>query len=154
MIVFTPILIFYSPLLGSVVIAACLLNSVITALHGRRSQSVSKDFSQASSQRQEHLKSVSDGFIDIKRLGLEKDVLSEWRSIEGKFLKANDKNLSGNTFLSEVGTLINNVLTVVVLFIGVNLVFAGTLSAGVLIGVNMLIGKIFRPAQALSLIHI
>ena len=148
-IVFTPILLFYSPLLGSVVIAACLLNSVITALHGRRSQSVSKDFSQASSQRQELLKSVSDGFIDIKRLGLEKDVLSEWKSIEGKFLKANDKNLSGNTFLSEVGTLINNVLTVVVLFIGVNLVFAGTLSAGVLIGVNMLIGKIFRPAQAL-----
>ena len=98
-IVFTPILLFYSPLLGSVVIAACLLNSVITALHGRRSQSVSKDFSQASSQRQELLKSVSDGFIDIKRLGLEKDVLAEWKSIEGKFLKANDKNLSGNTFL-------------------------------------------------------
>ena len=97
-IVFTPILLFYSPLLGSVVVAACLLNSVITALHGRRSQSVSKDFSQASSQRQELLKSVSDGFIDIKRLGLEKDVLTEWRSIEGKFLKANDKNLSAVSY--------------------------------------------------------
>ena len=43
----------------------------------------------------------------------------------------------------------NNILTVVVLFIGVLMVFDGALSAGVLIGVNMLIGKIFRPAQSL-----
>ena len=32
-IVFTPILLFYSPMLGSVVIGACLLNSAITSLH-------------------------------------------------------------------------------------------------------------------------
>ena len=56
--------------------------------------------------------------------------------------------MASNAF-SEVGTLINNILTVVVLFLGVNLVFAGSLSAGVLIGVNMLIGKIFRPTQSL-----
>ena len=35
------------------------------------------------------------------------------------------------------------------LFVGVLLVFDGSLSAGVLIGVNMLIGKIFRPAQSI-----
>ena len=148
-IVFTPILLFYSPMLGSVVIGACLLNSAITSLHKRRSQSAVKELSIISSKRQELLNSISDGFIDIKRLGLEKDVIAEWKSLEGSFLKSNDKSLSGNAFISEIGTLINNILTVIVLFIGVNLVFAGALSAGVLIGVNMLIGKIFRPTQSL-----
>lgn len=148
-IIFTPILLFYSPMLGSVVIGACLLNSTITALHKRRTQSLARELSTISSKRQELLNSISVGFIDIKRLGLEKDIISEWKFIEGNFLKSNDKTLSGNAFISEIGSLINNILTVVVLFIGVNLVFAGTLSAGVLIGVNMLIGKIFRPTQSL-----
>ena len=149
MLVFTPILLFYSPLLGSVVIGACLLNSLITAIHKRRSQSVQKDYNSYAAERQQVLNSVSDGFIDIKRLGLEKDIISEWKIVEGNYLRSNDRNMASNAFLSEVGTLINNILTVVVLFLGVNLVFAGSLSAGVLIGVNMLIGKIFRPTQSL-----
>ena len=148
-LVFTPILLFYSPLLGSVVIGACLLNSLITAIHKRRSQSVQKDYNSYAAERQQVLNSVSDGFIDIKRLGLEKDIISEWKIVEGNYLRSNDRNMASNAFLSEVGTLINNILTVVVLFLGVNLVFAGSLSAGVLIGVNMLIGKIFRPTQSL-----
>ena len=95
------------------------------------------------------LTSVGENFIDIKRLGLERDVINEWKTAEGNFLRANDRNLSSSAFISEFGTLLNNILTVVVLFVGVLMVFDGSLSAGVLIGVNMLIGKIFRPAQSL-----
>ena len=51
--------------------------------------------------------------------------------------------------LANLAHVLNNILTVVVLFVGVLMVFDGSLSAGVLIGVNMLIGKIFRPAQSL-----
>ena len=57
--------------------------------------------------------------------------------------------MASNALINEFGTLMNNVMTVVVLFVGVHLVFAGSLSAGVLIGANMLIGKIFRPSQTL-----
>ena len=87
--------------------------------------------------------------MDIKRLGLERDVITEWKTAEGNFLRANDRNLASSAFISEFGTLLSNILTVVVLFVGVLMVFDGSLSAGVLIGVNMLIGKIFRPAQSL-----
>ena len=148
-LLFVPILIVYSPVLGAIVVAVSLLNCVINALHERRNQAVTRAFSADSSERQKVLTSVGEGFIDIKRLGLEHDVIKEWKTVEGNFLRSNDQNLSSGAFISEFGTLLNNILTVVVLFIGVLMVFDGALSAGVLIGVNMLIGKIFRPAQSL-----
>ena len=148
-LVFVPILLVYSPLLGTIVISVSLLNCLIKAIHTRRTQSIARDFSQHSAERQQVLTSTSENFIDIKRLGLESEVVKEWKSAEGSFLRSNDRNLASNSFINELGTLLNNVLTVVVLFVGVLLVFEGSLSAGVLIGVNMLIGKIFRPAQSI-----
>ena len=148
-LVFVPILLVYSPLLGTIVIAVSLLNCLIKAIHTRRTQSISRDFSHHSAERQQVLTSTSENFIDIKRLGLENEIVKEWKSVEGSFLRSNDRNLASNAFINELGTLLNNILTVVVLFVGVLLVFDGSLSAGVLIGVNMLIGKIFRPAQSI-----
>ena len=148
-LVFVPILLVYSPLLGTVVVAVSLLNCVIKAIHERRSQSISRDFAEHSSERQKVLDEAGENFIDIKRLGLERDIVKEWKSVEGDFLRSNDRNMASNAFINEFGTLLSNVLTVVVLFMGVLLVFEGSLSAGVLIGVNMLIGKIFRPAQSI-----
>ena len=148
-LVFVPILLVYSPLLGTIVIAVSLLNCLIKAIHTRRTQPIARDFSQHSAERQQVLTSTSENFIDIKRLGLESEVVKEWKSAEGSFLRSNDRNLASSAFINELGTLLNNVLTVVVLFVGVLLVFDGSLSAGVLIGVNMLIGKIFRPAQSI-----
>jgi ABC-type bacteriocin/lantibiotic exporter with double-glycine peptidase domain len=149
-LLFVPILIVYSPILGAIVVAVSLLNCIIKALHERRNQSCCSKITQlVLSDRQQVLTSVGEGFIDIKRLGLERDVIKEWKTAEGNFLRANDRNLASSAFISEFGTLLNNILTVVVLFVGVLMVFEGSLSAGVLIGVNMLIGKIFRPAQSL-----
>jgi ABC-type bacteriocin/lantibiotic exporter with double-glycine peptidase domain len=148
-LLFVPILIVYSPILGAIVVAVSLLNCIIKALHERRNQPVAQDYSARSNDRQQVLTSVGEGFMDIKRLGLERDVITEWKTAEGNFLRANDRNLASSAFISEFGTLLSNILTVVVLFVGVLMVFDGSLSAGVLIGVNMLIGKIFRPAQSL-----
>ena len=92
------------------------------------------------------MKTTLDGFEDIKKLGLESELYKEWKELEGSYLRFNEKSSASNAFINEFGSLLNNLLTVVVLFIGVHLVFSGSLSAGVLIGVNMLIGKIYRPA--------
>ena len=148
-VLFVPLLIVYSPILGAIVVAVSMLNCVIKALHDRRNKTTAQGFVTHSGERQRVLNSASENFIDIKRLGLERDVINEWKTAEGDFLRSNDKNMASNAFINEFGTLLNNVLTVVVLFIGVLLVFEGSLSAGVLIGVNMLIGKIFRPAQSI-----
>ncbi len=148
-LLFVPILLVYSPILGVIVVAVSMLNCIIKALHERKNQPVAQEFASDSSVRQNVLNAAGEGFIDIKRLGLERDVVKEWKTAEGDFLRSNDRNMASNAFITGIGTLLNDILTVVVLFIGVLLVFEGSLSAGVLIGVNMLIGKIFRPAQSI-----
>ena len=65
-LLFVPILIVYSPILGAIVVAVSLLNCIISALHERRNQSVVQDYSASSNDRQQVLTSVGEGFIDIK----------------------------------------------------------------------------------------
>ena len=142
---FVPILFFYSPLLGTVVLVFCILGSSITFLHSKGHKVLAGATSTADLKRQNLLKTTVDGFEDIKKLGLESELFKEWKDIEGIYLRYNEKSSASSAFINEFGSLLNNLLTVVVLFIGVHLVFSGALSAGVLIGVNMLIGKIYRP---------
>ena len=144
-IFFVPILFFYSPLLGTVVLSFCLLGSTITFLHSRSHKILAGATSTADMKRQNLLKTTVEGFEDIKKLGLESELYKEWKELEGSYLRFNEKSSASSAFINEFGSLLNNLLTVVVLFIGVHLVFSGSLSAGVLIGVNMLIGKIYRP---------
>ena len=141
-LIFTPILIFYSPLLGAIVIGFCILNVLVKAVHDRRSEETKSKFSESSSKRQQILASAGASFVDIKRLGLEKDIADEWRQIEGEYLRSK-RSTARDTFISEFGNFLNNVLTVLVLFVGVHLVFEGSLSAGVLIGINMLVKKVY-----------
>ncbi len=148
-IFFVPILFFYSPLLGTVVLAFCALGSSITILHSRGHKVLAGATSTADVKRQNLLKTTVDGFEDIKKLGLESELYKEWKELEGSYLRYNEKSSASSAFINEFGSLLNNLLTVVVLFIGVHLVFSGSLSAGVLIGVNMLIGKIYRPTLSL-----
>ena len=148
-IFFVPILFFYSPLLGTVVLAFCALGSSITVLHSRGHKVLAGATSTADVKRQNLLKTTVDGFEDIKKLGLESELYKEWKELEGSYLRYNEKSSASSAFINEFGSLLNNLLTVVVLFIGVHLVFAGSLSAGVIIGVNMLIGKIYRPTLSL-----
>ncbi len=144
-IFFVPILFFYSPLLGTVVLTFCFLGSTITFLHSKAHKVLAEATSTSDMKRQNLLKTTVEGFEDIKRLGLESELYKEWKEIEGSYLRFNEKSSASSAFINEFGSLLNNILTVVVLFIGVHLVFSGSLSAGVLIGVNMLIGKIYRP---------
>ena len=148
-LIFTPILIFYSPIIGFIAVGMSLFTSIVGMLHDRRNLSISSALNKTSAKRQDTLDMVGRGFIDIKRLGLENDVVQEWREVEGEFLKATHKNSASQALMNEFGSLMNNLLTVIVLFVGVHLVFSGSLSAGVLVGANMLIGKIFRPTQTL-----
>ena len=146
---FVPILFFYSPLLGVIVLGFCVLSSLYSFVHEKRHKLLATQTFQADQKRQELLATTVDGFGDIKRLGLEEEIFNQWKNFEGEYIKSNEKSSSSSSSVNEVGTLLNNVLTVIVLFVGVHMVFSGDISAGVLIGVNMLIGKVYRPTLKL-----
>ena len=105
-------------MLGAIVIGFCILNVLVKAVHDRRSEETKSKFSESSSKRQQILASAGASFVDIKRLGLEKDIADEWRQIEGEYLRLNERSTARDTFISEFGNFLNNVLTVLVLFVG------------------------------------
>ena len=52
--------------------------------------------------------------------------------------------------LNNIKSTINQLMTAMVIFVGVHLVFSGSLSAGILVGFNMLGWKSFRTNHRLS----
>ena len=50
-----------------------------------------------------------------------------------------------SSVLNNITSTINQLMTAMVIFVGVHLVFSGSLSAGILVGFNMLAGRVSRP---------
>ena len=115
---FVPILFFYSPLLGAIVLGFCSISSLYSFIHSRKHKLLVNQTFQADQRRQELLATTVDGFEDIKRLGLEEEIFNQWKNFEGEYIKSNEKSSSSSSSVNEVGTLLNNILTVIVLFVG------------------------------------
>ena len=105
-IFFVPILFFYSPLLGVVVLAFCVIGSSITIFHSKSHKVLAGATSTADLKRQNLLKTTLDGFEDIKKLGLESELYKEWKELEGSYLRFNEKSSASNAFIIEFGSLL------------------------------------------------
>ena len=77
---FVPILFFYSPLLGIIVLGFCGVSSLYSFIHSRKHKLLTSFTFQADQKRQELLSTTVDGFEDIKRLGLEEEIFNQWKN--------------------------------------------------------------------------
>ncbi|WP_135077527.1 peptidase domain-containing ABC transporter [Terasakiella sp. SH-1] len=145
LMVFIPILFIYSPLLCGVVILFSLAISanviVATKLQKHRLQRAST----ADIRKQAILMDSISGIETVKTLALEPVQKKNWEDAISDHTVAHLKLGSANAISSQISSTLQQLMTVAVIFIGVQLVFAGELSAGVLIGVNMLAGKVTGP---------
>ncbi|MDV7339588.1 peptidase domain-containing ABC transporter [Terasakiella sp. A23] len=145
LLVFVPILFMYSPLLCGVVILFSLAISanviIASKLQKRRLQRASS----ADGRKQSILMDSITGIETIKTLALEPVQKKNWEDAISEHTVAHLKLGSSNAITQNIGSTLQQLMTVAVIFIGVQLVFAGELSAGVLIGVNMLAGKVTGP---------
>jgi len=145
LMVFVPILFIYSPLLCGVVILFSLAISanviIASKLQKRRLQRASS----ADSRKQAILMDSISGIETVKTLALEPVQKKNWEDAISDHTVAHLKLGSANAVTQQIGSTLQQLMTVAVIFLGVQLVFAGELSAGVLIGVNMLAGKVTGP---------
>ncbi|SCA55702.1 putative Toxin RTX-I translocation ATP-binding protein [Candidatus Terasakiella magnetica] len=145
LMVFIPILYMYSPLLCGVVILfsfAISANVIIASkLQKRRLQRASA----ADARKQNILMDSISGIETVKTLALEPVQKKNWEDAISDHTVAHLKLGSANAISQQISSTLQQLMTVAVIFVGVQLVFAGDLSAGVLIGVNMLAGKVTGP---------
>ena len=145
LLVFVPILFFYSPLLFGVVLFFSLLGAIASMFYSKKQRDAMGGLAKADAQRQEFISVCVNGIENVKGLALEPGLKDEWRDIEANYIVASDEMQRKSSILNNITSTINQLMTAMVIFVGVHLVFSGGLSAGILVGFNMLAGRVSRP---------
>jgi ABC-type bacteriocin/lantibiotic exporter with double-glycine peptidase domain len=148
-IVFLPILIGYSPILALIVVIFSILQGVIDLYSKKLGFSHSVVTTGANSARYAALRETISGIDTVKTLSQEPIQRRQWRDATAKYIRAGLQAARANSAAISVNAFAGNLLTVAIIFTGINLVFAGSLSAGAIISCNMLGAKLVSPVKAL-----
>ncbi|WP_448207916.1 peptidase domain-containing ABC transporter [Azospirillum sp. sgz302134] len=152
--IFVPVLLFYSMPLAAVVIAITLaMAGIVAAVAGpfrRRLQ----DLYRSEADRQALLVEAVHGINTVKALSLEPVHRRVW---DGRSAEVVERSVSvGNlsAVARAVSGFLEKAMTVAVLWFGVELIFAGTLTVGELVAFHMLAGRVTGPLmQLITLIN-
>lgn len=145
LIVFVPILFFYSPLLFIVVFSFSILGALASMYYSKKQRDSLVGLSKAESKRQEFISVAVNGIENVKGLALEPNLKDQWRELEASYIIANEEMQKKSAVLNNITSTINQLMTAMVIFVGVHLVFSGSLSAGILVGFNMLASRVSKP---------
>ena len=143
--VFIPILFFYSPLLFFIVLGFSLAGALTTVISGNRHKQALIESGKLERKRQDLLSGVVNGIENVKGLALEPSLRAHWRETEAAYLLANEKTQQRAASQVNIQNTIQQLMTAAVIFVGVHLVFAGEVSAGILVAFNMLASRMSRP---------
>ena len=149
LLVFVPVLIGYSPVLALLVLAFSLSIALITLFLRRREATLSIDVSGMERKKNTILRETINGIDSVKVFSLEKHQAQEWRHNSAIFLHKIADRYKVSNLSSSLQNVLQQILTIILIFTGVLLVFSGSLSAGAIISCNMLAGKITGPTKQL-----
>lgn len=147
--VFVPILFLYSPILFFIVLGFALGGAALTIFASNRHRRALGLSSRHDRKRQDLLAVVVNGIENVKGLALEPSLREVWRDAEAEYLLSNEKTQQLLAVQSNIQSTMQQLMTAAVIFVGVHLVFAGSVSAGVLVGFNMLASRVSRPITQL-----
>ncbi len=145
LLVFVPILFFYSPILFVVVFTFSINGALASMYYSKQQREAMSSLAKADGVRQEFISLTVNGIENVKGLALEPGLREAWRDIEAKYILASENMQKKTGILQNISSTINQLMTAMVIFVGVHLVFTGGLSAGILVGFNMLAGRVSRP---------
>ncbi|HIB20556.1 MAG TPA: ATP-binding cassette domain-containing protein, partial [Rhodospirillales bacterium] len=147
--VFVPILFGYSPILTMVVLGFASLQGLIDLASKYRQRDLGKLVGEANMGRIRALRETIAGIDSVKTLSQEAIQRREWRSAAAGSIRRNFAMLTTSNMTSAINGTLSSLMTVAIVFTGITLVFAGSLSAGAIISCNMLGGKIVSPIKGL-----
>ncbi|CCQ75146.1 peptidase domain-containing ABC transporter [Magnetospira sp. QH-2] len=151
LLVFLPILFAYSIPMALLVIGfAVVMGGASLAFKG-----VEKGRARAAGQK-EHVKNVVlretvAGIDTVKTLSQETTQRRAWRQAAAVAIRAQGDREKISAMSNQVNSVLQQAMTVAIIFVGIQLVFGGLMSAGALIAVNMMGSRVVRPiVQAIS----
>jgi len=142
---YVPVLILFSPALFIVVLLFSLMIALNNIWSSKGQKEMLKAINQIDAKKQNTLNNAVEGIEAVKTLALESSLKRDWEGFASNHTIASLEQGKVQARSSQVSATLQQMMTVFVIFVGVLMVFEGSLSPGVLIGVNMLAGKITGP---------
>ncbi len=145
LLIYVPILIIFSPTLFVVVLFFSLCIALNNIWSSKKQKDMLRQINEYDNDKQNTLDNAVKGIETVKTLALEHTLKRNWEEYSTHHTIANMEQAKVAARSQQISSTLQQMMTVVVIFIGVLMVFNGDLSPGVLIGVNMLAGKITSP---------
>lgn len=143
--IFFAVMYYYSPKLTWVVLGSIplyvLLSVTITPVLRNR---LNEKFKHGAENQAFLVESIS-GVETLKSMAVEPQMQRRWEEQLAAYVSSSFKAMNLGNVASQLASLINKTVTVLILWVGATLVIAGTLSVGQLIAFNMLAGRVSAP---------
>lgn len=143
--VFFAVLFLYNVTLALVVLASIpcyvILSVVITPVLRNRVQEM---FRRGADNQAFIVESIT-GIDTLKSMAVEPQMQRRWEDRLASYVQASFKAKNLGNIVNQVASLINKVMTVLILWVGANLVMQGAMTIGMLIAFNMIASRISAP---------
>jgi subfamily B ATP-binding cassette protein HlyB/CyaB len=144
-VVFFAVMYYYSPTLTWIVLGSIpfyvILSIVVTPILRNR---LNEKF-QRGAENQAFLTESITGAETLKAMAVEPQMQRRWEEQLAAYVSASFKAMNLSNVSNQSASLINKVVTVMILWVGATLVIGGDLSVGELIAFNMIAGRVSGP---------
>lgn len=152
--VFLPFLFFYSLSLTSIVLVfTCLITAVIGILIGPFKRRLNALYD-AEGKRQAMLVEVINGMATVKAMAIEPLLRQQWETKVAQAISMQFRVGKISITAKSLTQFLERLMTIVIIWMGANLVFSGTMTVGALIAFQLLAGRVTSPlVRLVGLIH-
>jgi len=147
-LVYVPVLFAYNMLMGMIVLGFAVMMGVNKIIFNNIGKKISEDLSGIEGHKSSLIRETLSGMYMLKELGEEETQKKHWRELAAASIRVRSKKDKINSTSTEFNGFLQQVMTVVIIFTGVQLVFMEELSAGSIIVINMVAGRLVAPVIA------
>ena len=147
-LVFVPVMFAYNFLMGIIVLGFAILMGLNKIIFNNIAGKSPEILSEVENSKNSLIRETLHGMTMLKEFEEEESERKNWRKSAAASIILRSKKNQVNSTSTEINGFLQNAMTIAIIFTGVQLVFSGDLSAGSIIAINMVAGKLTSPIIA------
>ena len=147
-LVFVPVMFAYNFLMGIIVLGFSILMGVNKIIFNNIAAKSPEILNEVENNKNSLIRETLHGMTMLKEFEEEESERKNWRKSAAASIKLRSKKNQVNATSTEINGFLQQAMTIVIIFTGVQLVFLEELSAGSIIAINMVAGKLTAPIIA------
>ena len=147
-LVFVPVMFAYNFLMGIIVLGFAILMGLNKIIFNNIAGKSPEILSEVENSKSSLIRETLHGMTMLKEFEEEESERKNWRKSAAASIMLRSKKNQVNSTSTEINGFLQNAMTIAIIFTGVQLVFSGDLSAGSIIAINMVAGKLTSPIIA------